>query len=501
MQSPFRSTSIAARLTWMNLLVSGVGLFLAYFSFLAYDLYVYREASVESLSGLAEVVATNSVSAVLFDDDTSAKATLSGLSGSSDVVSAAIYTTTDTPFAQYVQKGALPPSIKTFTDKTNQQSWVYGRDVVTGARIESEGKVIGTVYIQARLHGLRREAIQYATIAAVILLVCLAVALMAGIVFKKLLAEPIVSLAQTAREVSRSKDYALRFSAGQEYDELLLLTEAFNEMLGAIQQRDGALEQAKADLELRVEERTAQLQAANLEMEAFSYTVAHDLRSPLQAMSNVCYLFGVMDQGQASPQKMAMLAQLTATVGTMSDMIDDLLDLSRSSTAELHLSQLKLGPVAASILEGLAKASPERVVETTIASDCAVEADAGLMQIVLQNLLRNAWKFSGRRDVARIEFGCMQRNNEMVIYVRDNGAGFDPRLADRLFKPFQRLHGASEFPGTGIGLATVRRIVGRHGGKAWAEGETDKGATFYFTLHAEPGVQLPRLAGNDNGAS
>ena len=489
MRSPFRRNSIAARLTWMNLLVSGIGLFLAYFSFLAYDLFVYRQASVESLSGLAKIVATNSVSAVLFDDDSSARNTLSGLSGSNDVISAAIYTTTDKPFAQYTQNGAAPPPPRRFTGTERQQSWVYGREVVTGSRIESEGKVIGTVYIQARLHGLRKEAIQYATIAAVILLVCMAVALLAGIVFRKVLAEPIVSLSQTAREVSRSKDYALRFSAGQEYDELLLLTEAFNEMLGAIQERDGALEQAKAGLERRVEERTAQLQAANLEMEAFSYTVAHDLRSPLQAMSNVCYLFGVMDQEKASAQKTAMLAQLTSTVATMSDMIDDLLDLSRSSTAELHLSMLKLGPLAASILDGLAKASPERRLETVIASDCAVQADPGLMQIVLQNLLRNAWKFTGRRELARIEFGCMQRGDETVVFVRDNGAGFDPRLADRLFKPFQRLHGASEFPGTGIGLATVRRIVGRHGGKVWAEGEVDKGATFYFTLRAEPGAQ------------
>jgi signal transduction histidine kinase len=364
--------------------------------------------------------------------------------------------------------------------------------VETGSRIESEGKVIGTVYIQARLHGLRREAIRYAIIAAVILLICLAVALMAGVIFRKLLAEPIVSLAQTAREVSRSKDYGLRFSTGHEYDELFLLTEAFNEMLGAIQERDSALEQAKAGLERRVEERTAQLQAANQEMEAFSYTVAHDLRSPLQAMSNVCYLFAAMDRGQSSPEKAAMLAQLTATVETMADMIDDLLDLSRSSTAELHLFRIKLGPMAASILDGLAKANPERKVETVIAGDCAVDGDSGLMQIVLQNLLRNAWKFTGRREMARIEFGCTQRGDETVIFVRDNGAGFDPRLADRLFKPFQRLHGASEFPGTGIGLATVRRIVGRHGGRVWAEGEVDKGATFYFTLHAEPGVHAPR---------
>jgi signal transduction histidine kinase len=220
-------------------------------------------------------------------------------------------------------------------------------------------------------------------------------------------------------------------------------------------------------------------------LEAFSYTVAHDLRSPLQAISNVCYLFGVMDQGESSPERKAMLAQLGATVATMSNMIDDLLDLSRSSTAELHLTRLDLGPTASSILESLAKTQPERRVKTTVSPKCIVHADPGLMQIVLQNLLRNAWKFTGRREFAEIEFGCTERDGATVVFVRDNGAGFNPQLADRLFKPFQRLHGASEFPGTGIGLATVRRIVDRHGGYAWAEGEVDKGATFYFTLDGD----------------
>jgi signal transduction histidine kinase len=482
MASPFRRNSIAARLTWMNVLVSGIGLILASFSFLAYDLFVYRQASVESLSGMAKIVGANSVSAILFNDDISARTTLSALSGSSDVVSAAIYTNSGTRFAEYVQGGESPPQPRAFPLAAIQADWVDGLDIVTGSRIQSEGKVVGTVYIHARLHGLRKQAIQYATIAAVILIVCLGVALLAGIVFRKLLAEPIVSLAQTARQVSRSKDYSLRFIPRQEYDELLSLTEAFNEMLREIQQRDLALERAKSDLELRVEERTAELQAANLELEAFSYTVAHDLRSPLQAISNVCYLFDVMEDGGYSPERRSMLAQLNATVAAMSSMIDDLLDLSRSSTAELHLAKVDLGPLANSILESLAQAQPDRRVGTVVQPSCVVQADPGLMHIVLQNLLRNAWKFTGRREVAEIEFGCLQQDNLKVIFVRDNGAGFNPELADRLFKPFQRLHGASEFPGTGIGLATVRRIVGRHGGQVWAEGEVDKGAAFYFTL-------------------
>jgi signal transduction histidine kinase len=170
----------------------------------------------------------------------------------------------------------------------------------------------------------------------------------------------------------------------------------------------------------------------------------------------------------------------------MSTMIDDLLDLSRSTSAELHLSEIDLAPLATLILEGLAAANPDRRATTIIHPNCHVHADPGLIQIVLQNLLRNAWKFTSRREASVIEFGCTREDGRTVIFVRDNGAGFDPLLADRLFKPFHRLHQSVDFPGTGIGLATVRRIVSRHGGKVWAEGEVEKGATFYFTLE-QPG--------------
>jgi signal transduction histidine kinase len=257
-------------------------------------------------------------------------------------------------------------------------------------------------------------------------------------------------------------------------------------MLSEIQQRDGALEQAKSDLEFRVEERTAQLQAANRELEAFSYTVAHDLRAPLQAITNVCYLLSEKDDNATEDGKMRMLARMRSSVAAMSTMIDDLLDLSRSTSAPMHATRLDLSVMAASVLKALAESNPGRSVEVSIAEKCQVNADRGLMQIVLQNLLRNAWKFTGRCESPRIEFGCKQPGKVVIFYVRDNGAGFDQRLADRLFQPFQRLHAASDFPGTGIGLATVRRIVRRHGGEVWAEGEIDHGAIFYFTL--EPPV-------------
>jgi signal transduction histidine kinase len=487
--SPLRSRSIAARLTWMNVMVSGIALVLAYLSFLAFNLQTYRQSAVSRLTGEAQIVGVHSGSAILFNDPASAQATLAALSNSDDVMAAAIftgqiYTGQQSPFAQFLRAGARPIQPRAIPNGVNNISWVKGLDILTGSRIVVDGKPAGTVYIQAHLHGLREQAIRYATIAGVILFLCLGVALLVGAIFRRILAQPIVSLAEITRQVTRHRDYSLRFQAGQSYDELASLIEAFNEMLAEIQQRDAALELAKNDLELRVKERTAQLQAANQELEAFSYSVAHDLRGPLQTIANICYLMQISEQPAAADANAPVMSALQTSVTTMSNMIEDLLDLSRSTSTQLSLAHVDMSPLATSIFESLAALNPDRKVEVVIQPGCGANADYGLMQIVLQNLFRNAWKFTGASDSAKIEFGCRQQGGVSVFHVRDNGAGFDPELADRLFKPFQRLHATSEFPGTGIGLATVYRIIERHDGEIWAEGEVGKGAVFYFTLGA-----------------
>jgi signal transduction histidine kinase len=466
----------------MNALVSGIALLLAYVSFVTYNLVTAREAAVSSLNGEAQIIGTNSALAILFNDKASAEMTLSALSNSKDVVAAAIYTKSGELFAQYPASGAASIQPLAIPSGARNSSFKSGIDVLVGSQIIYQGKPVGVVYIQAHLTGLRQQAIRYAGITGVILLLCLGVALLVGTVFRKLLSEPVVGLARTARLVSRYRDYSLRFDPGQSYDELMSLTEAFNEMLAEIQHRDVALEQGRNELELRVEERTAQLRAANRELESFSYTVAHDLRGPLEIISNICYI--LRDQARHLPVDASdpMLARLGASVGEMSDLIEDLLNLSRATSAGLHQKRLDLSDMASAILADLATAHPERNVKTLVQQGCHANADKGLMQVVLQNLLRNAWKFTGHKESARIEFGCTPESSQTIYFVRDDGAGFDQRMADRLFKPFQRLHTENEFSGTGIGLATVQRIIARHEGRVWAEGEIGRGATIYFTL-------------------
>jgi len=182
---------------------------------------------------------------------------------------------------------------------------------------------------------------------------------------------------------------------------------------------------------------------------------------------------------EATLELLQMLPRMTER---MSSLIDDLLNLSRSKSVPLHLEPVDLCALARMICEELMKEHPARKVELDLCLRGVAVADQGLMRVMLANLLGNAWKYSSKVAKPKIEFGCRQEGDEMVFYVRDNGAGFDPAMKERLFKPFERLHTQGEFSGTGVGLATVQRIIARHGGRIWAESVVDQGATFYFTL-------------------
>lgn len=242
-------------------------------------------------------------------------------------------------------------------------------------------------------------------------------------------------------------------------------------------------EQAITELNDILKKQVTQLAATNRELETFSYSVSHDLRAPLRALDGMSLALLEDYSDQLDNTARNYLSRIRTAAQTMGELIDHLLTLSRLTRAEMHTEEVDLSGMGRQVAEEIRQQYPSRTVEFVINDEMNDIADPQLLRIAITNLLSNAWKFTSKKKKARVEFGVQEsREGERVYFIRDNGAGFNQAYSDNLFKPFQRLHGTEEFPGTGIGLATVHRVISRHGGRIWAEGGIDTGATFYFTL-------------------
>jgi signal transduction histidine kinase len=467
----------------LNLVVSGAALLLACVGFFVYDQVSFRQNLVHTLSAQAQIIGSNSLSALLFNDPQAASETLSALKNSPSVSSAGILTADHHPFAQYARDNQSDALFALVFPKDRDEAYEFGKNhVILTRRILSEGKLVGFVYIYADLREIHDRLRRYTLIAITVLLVSLIFGLAISASLGKAVAEPIIALANTAQRVSRNKDYSVRVPPRRGRDELATLIDSFNQMLREIQRRDSALQKAHDELEQRVAERTRDLVSANRELEAFSYSVSHDLRGPLDALNGFTYVLSKKHADRLDNGGKEALQGIRAASNRMSELIDDLLNLSRVSTTSMHREEVDLSRFARSIMEELCREDPERKIDFIAPQSSKAYGDAGLLRIVLENLLRNAWKYTSHHDHARVEFGEEQDQGQTWYFVKDDGSGFDSRSAARLFQPFHRLHSGIEFPGNGIGLATVRRIIQRHGGEVRAEGEVEQGAKFSFTL-------------------
>lgn len=320
-----------------------------------------------------------------------------------------------------------------------------------------------------------------------------AVAVLAGVIVGLLhiihgrVVKPIVKLEEATELLGAGKlDQPVEISGS---DEVTTLATSFDYMRRALRDRlielDDARRQIKEEnenLAQRVDERTAELKAANQELDSFAYAVSHDLRAPLRAMAGFSQAL-IEDYGdQLSGDARTYLNQISIASLRMGDLIDGLLVLSRSTRTEMHHDNIDLSHMANNILAELARADPQREVAYEVAPDLNVRGDARMVDAVMRNLLGNAWKYTSNTQQASIRVYAERNNGNHFLCVTDNGAGFDMAHAGKLFQPFQRLHRQEEFQGTGIGLATVQRIVHRHGGVIRAEGAPGKGATFCFSL-------------------
>ncbi len=270
-------------------------------------------------------------------------------------------------------------------------------------------------------------------------------------------------------------------SIGEQADEHKIMTIALND-ISHRRQTEQELEAYRAHLEDIVEARTSELRAKNRELETFSYSIAHDLRAPLRTITSYSQILLEEAGPKLSPEEVEHLQRVVRSGLQLSKLIDDILDLARIGRSQMVATDVDLSQIAERIKIRYQQQHPERRIRWEIQPGVSIRADPQLLEAVMENLLENAWKYTSKREQALIAFGSFRQGDRIVYFVRDNGVGFDMKYVNKLFGVFQRLHGPTEFEGTGIGLATVHRIIQRHGGTVWAEAAVDDGATFFFTL-------------------
>lgn len=309
------------------------------------------------------------------------------------------------------------------------------------------------------LNAVHRKGLQLILfLAAVLSVVYIAV----SILTIRSIVKPLVKL-QKSTEVIGSGNLEHRVDI-RSYDEINQLSGAFNQMTA------------------KLKERTVHLEEAIRELESFAYSASHDLRTPLRSIDGLSLVILEDYSNKLDKTGKDYLTRVRTAAQKMSDVIDAMLSLSRLTRRELIRETVDMSAMAKTIARELQGTQPDRKAEFVITDNVTATGDAKMLKTVMENLLGNAWKFTGKHPAARIEFGITQAEGKTTYFVRDDGAGFDLAYVDKLFKPFERLYTEAEFPGMGIGLVTVQRIIHRHGGKVWAEGEVEKGATFYFTL-------------------
>ena len=488
-----RDWPIKQKLTAMLVLISGLVLLLTSAAFAGYQYWSLRSATRDALAVRGRIIAANSTASLAFANVADAREILSALRVDRHVVAAVLYDKGGRVFAGYPAgvAGDVVPA------EPGPDGYRFERGLLIGFQpVEEAGSQrLGTLYLASDLGAISDTF----RLSGVIGLAVMAVALLAAYLLSRILqgtiSQPILALAETAKAVSTRQDYSVR-APKLGADELGALTDAFNQMLGRIAEQKGELQRYAADLERRVEERTHELQerneslrrnaaellAANTELDAFAYSVSHDLRAPLRSIDGFSQILLEDYSEKLDEAGRESLQRVRAASQRMGTLIDDLLKLARVTRAEIRTEDVDLSGMAREIVADLQRTTPERQVEFEIAPGLKARGDTRLLRVALDNLLRNSWKYTAKQTAPRVEFRSADANGGRTFMVRDNGAGFDMKYADKLFGVFQRLHSAADFEGTGIGLATVRRIINRHGGRIWAEGAVDKGATFYFTL-------------------
>lgn len=491
---PFK-TSIHGKLLVLVIATAAFALIFTGATMAVYDLQSYRESSVADLTAQADILGFAAAPALEFEDPETAQGYLMALKGKPTIIGAAIYTAEGTRFASYVASGHEDVEFPQIPELDGHA--IADGELDLFRRVVSGTRILGTVYLKARFDVVHRLVDRLSILAAVMVLALGAAGAISSRIQRKV-TRPILEVATVARGVVERRDFGSRATKSTD-DEIGVLVDAFNGMLAeiehvmgerkraetALQESESRLIAMNAELEQRVRARTEQLEAVNKDLESFSYSVSHDLRAPIRAVGGFAMLLTEDHAGELNDEARRKIGIIRAEATRMGLLIDDLLAFSRLGRRALEPTDMDMTEMVRSVFERLDHAEPHRTIDFRLGTLPRAHGDRSLFEQVWMNLLSNAIKFSGKAEQPVIEVGGINAENEKVYFVRDNGAGFDARYQSKLFGVFQRLHGQDEFPGTGVGLALVHRIVTRHGGRVWAEGKPGHGATFHFSLPKE----------------
>lgn len=506
--------SISRKLTWMNLFVSGAALLLACASFIAYDMLSFRATLVRNLSTQAQIISSNSVSALLFNDPQSAENTLSALRAAHNILSAGIYSANGALFASYSRNPAGKiPAVPPLAPGELESHWFKNKEIVLVRPIVFQGKVSGVVYIRSDLQELNSRLERYLGIAAIVMTVCLGAALLVSSIFRRAVAQPIIQLAMLAKIVSSEKNYSIRAALGHANGELALLIDAFNEMLGQIQQNEKALREARDELEARVIARTAELVRAKSALEAYSQsilhaneeleraskfkdqflsTMSHELRTPLNAVLGFSELLTEERYGPLNERQQRYVKHIHTGGKHLLSLINDILDLSKIEAGRLQLTidNVLVPTCFAEVLDTMRPLADKKShsLVRDAAPNLSVRADPTRFKQILMNLMGNAIKFTP--ESGEIRLSAFLVDGSVRVEVRDSGPGIPPAEQQRIFEAFYRMADTDKkIEGTGLGLAITRRLVELHGGSLGIESEIGRGSCFFFTLPAAQMVQ------------
>jgi signal transduction histidine kinase len=502
MNFSLRLRSIRHKLFAAMLVASLLALVVAGVAMGVYDLRNYHETRIVDLTTQAELIGLSSSAALQFDDRKFAEENLNLLRVRQKIYAGAIYNAKGALFARYVRPGYEGVNLPQLPESDLVR--VSGQDLELFKRIVDHNEILGTVYLRSR-YEIYDRLWSYAVIVIGVSVLALAATLVLSWWLQTMITRPIVEMTDTARRISKERDFTARARKTTD-DEVGILVDSFNAMLAEIthraeelqkfnralgqqveerKQAEKEIQRLNVELEERVRVRTAQLEGTNKELESFSYSVSHDLRAPLRAIDGYSQMLEEDYAKSLDEEGRRLLGVVRQETQKMGRLIDDLLAFARLGRKPVDASvEVDMTGLAKEVAKELLGAEAAMKVKLDIWPLPAVMGDRMLLKQVWINLIGNAVKYSANRPQPEVLVTGEQADGEAVYRVTDNGAGFDMRYASKLFGVFQRLHSADEFPGTGVGLAIVHRIVTKHGGKVRATGKVGEGATFYFTLPA-----------------